>query len=232
MRNCAFEDKKTKDRINNSVDFNIFAKIKLKISGFECIFATSVDCIGNFFCCLRSSIYFLASKRNANAWLFGILASILSVVLFFRQDYVGSAVLNIIYGLLGILGYLQWKFIQPHKRAAYNLKSIFHIYIVGICILLTLVLKFLFDSIHYNQFIIWDILLATGSIAATYLEIKKDTSCWWYWIICNIGYFILYLFPSNGQDVMYYYAALMLFLAIFSWFAKIAWEKSSDLSEE
>jgi nicotinamide mononucleotide transporter len=181
--------------------------------------------------CVLAYIY-LASKRNANAWLFGIIASILSVVLFFRQDYIGSAVLNVIYGLLGVLGYLQWKFIQPNKVASYDIKLRTHFYVVVICILLTLGLKFLFDSIGYDQFIFWDILLATGSIAATYLEIKKDTSCWWYWVICNIGYFALYLFPSNGQDVMYYYAALMLFLAIFSWFAKIAWEKSSELSKK
>lgn len=71
-----------------------------------------------------------------------------------------------------------------------------------------------------------DIVLAGGSILATYLEIRKDTSCWWYWIVCNIGYAILYL-TQDADSVMYLYSGLMIVLAIFSYMAKKSWEKST-----
>lgn len=78
----------------------------------------------------------------------------------------------------------------------------------------------------------FDISLAIGSIWATQLETKKDIVCWWYWIVCNLGYAALYVYNSLNGEAMWIYAALMLFLAVFSYMAKGRWMQEISGEEQ
>jgi len=176
---------------------------------------------------LLTLIYlYFAAKKNASAWIFGVVASILGAYMFFEQHLPGSAVLNIVYGVQGIIGYINWKKFISDKQPAYDLKWTSHIFWILSCIMLSLLVFKGLMMLDYHDFLYADILLAMGSIVATSLEIRKDTSCWWYWMVCNIAYATLYLWQSlqTGQT-LYLYALLMLGLAIFSYAAKRAWEK-------
>ena len=169
---------------------------------------------------------FFAYKRNENAWLFGILGSIFSTILFYKKGFYGSMFLNSIYAFQGIFGYFEWKWKSPNAKPSYKLNIEVHVVIVLASVLLAIGLIKSFVVLNYIEFKYLDILLAILSIVATYLEIKKDIACWWYWIVCNIAYSVLYLNLYNQETSMYFYSFLMLSLAVFSWFAKKEWTRN------
>lgn len=160
------------------------------------------------------------------AWLFGVLSGLLSVLLFYGNGYYGSMVLNAIYVLQGILGYFHWKWLNPDLKVAYRFNLLQHLFIVLLCPLIALLFLSVFGSLGFKDLYFWDLLFAAGSIVATWLEIRKDIACWIYWMVCNSAYAVLYWVNLNGLEPMYLYAALMLFLAVFSGFAMRTWLKN------
>ncbi len=166
---------------------------------------------------------YFAYKQNSNAWLFGIAGSFLSTILFFNKGFYGSMFLNVIYVIQGFFGYFEWKWKSPNLLPAFKLKLKQHLLLVFASSTLAIGLVQWFKSLEFNEFSYIDIFLALLSIVATYLEIKKEISCWWYWIFCNISYSVLYLNLTTEDSPLYFYSILMLSLAIFSWFAKKEW---------
>lgn len=175
---------------------------------------------------------YLATRRKAGAWVYGTLASVLSIYLFFQKGYYGSMALNIIYTIQGIIGFMNWKLFQPDKQPSYQALPKTHILLVASCILVSFTLYKIFTAYNFAEFIYADLLFALGSIVATTLEIRKDTSCWWYWILCNLGYTILYTYQSYSTgNSLYLYALLSLVFTVFSCFALMTWTTASALKE-
>ena len=162
---------------------------------------------------------YFAYKQNSKAWLFGIAGSFLSTILFFNKGFYGSMFLNVIYVVQGFLGYFEWKWKSPNLLPSFKLKLKQHLLLVFASTTLAIGLIQWFKSLDFNEFSYIDIFLALLSILATYLEIKKEISCWWYWIFCNLSYSVLYLNIDKPENPLYFYSILMLSLAIFSWFA-------------
>lgn len=178
---------------------------------------TAIEIISVFF----TLLYILfAIKQRPIAWIFGIFGALLSVYFFYKNSYYGSATLNIIYTLQGLLGYFQWRFYLKRKIPGFSLSFIKHIGLIIIVIAVFISVITFFREQYLHTMLRIDILLAIGSILATFLEIRKETSCWYYWIILNIGYAILY-----AHQHMYLYATLMLILGIFSIIALKEWKK-------
>lgn len=166
---------------------------------------------------------FFAYKRKAIAWIFGIIGSVLSAILFFKNGFLGSMFLNIIYALQGFLGYFEWKWKSPSTKPQYHVKFKLHSLLIASCLGIAIGLEQLFLRFSFHEFKLSDLSLALFSILATFLEIKKDISCWWYWIVCNLGYAYLYLNIGGKDEPLYLYALLMIVLSVFSWFAQRAW---------
>ena len=158
------------------------------------------------------------AKQKPMGWLMGILASGVSVYFFYLKGYYGSCTLNIIYIFQGFYGYFYWQKIANNQMAAYHFKIWQHF--IFLIFASFLYFSFLQIATFFNvkEFKNIDIALASFSIVATYIETKKDTSCWWYWIILNMGYSIYYL-----NENLYLYAALMLVLAGFAYWALRKW---------
>lgn len=170
---------------------------------------------------------FFASKGKSIAWIFGIIASVLSAIFFFKQNYPGSGCLNVIYGIQGVIGFFNWRFVDKEFSPSFKWNLFRHLLAWVFCISIFYFVIQLAASFNYNEFSNADILLACFSILATTLEIKKDTSCWYYWIVCNLCYAFLYFKNPNGENMMYY-ASLMLFLSAFSYFALRSWRKAAQ----
>jgi nicotinamide mononucleotide transporter len=164
-----------------------------------------------------------AYKQSSIAWLFGIAGSFLSVILFFNKGFYGSMLLNLIYVIQGFLGYFEWKWKSPNLSPSFKLTLLHHFVLVFSSALLSIGIIQFFVLYNYQEFSYIDVFLALLSIVATYLEIKKEISCWWYWILCNLSYAVLYLNFNKLEPPLYFYSILMLSLAIFSWFAKKEW---------
>lgn len=169
-------------------------------------------------------LYFIG-KKQAFGWLMGILASVLSLFFFYIKGYYGSAVLNFVYIFQGLVGFLYWKKLAIEKPVKYYFKLTDHFFLLAIITLLYLVLRWILNQLGIKDLKNIDIILSCGCIVATYLEIKKDTSCWWYWMVLNI-FFSMYYFNGN----MPIYAGLMVVLAVFSYWALRQWNKKSVLN--
>ena len=167
-------------------------------------------------------LYF-AYKQQAKAWLFGVLGSLLSAVLFYYNAYYGSMVLYLIYAIQGIIGFWEWQWNTPNAKRSYQFAIHKQLIYVFCSVLLSVGLYFVFKKLNYHEFNVIDIFLALLSLFATYLEIKKEIACWNYWMFCNLGYAILYLNLHKKEEALYLYASFMLVLAVFSWFAKRKW---------
>jgi nicotinamide mononucleotide transporter PnuC len=169
---------------------------------------------------------YLAARKKPVAWIFGISASVMAAYLFFSKGLYGSSLLNAVYALQGIIGYVNWKKFISDKQPAYGIKWYFHLLWILACIVFSVILCGVFTVFFTGEALYADMLLASFSIFATTLEIRKDTSCWWYWIVCNLGYSALYIWQSvSNSESLYLYAMLMFGLAIFSYVGLRAWEK-------
>lgn len=168
---------------------------------------------------------YFAAKQKPVTWLFGIAASVLSIFLFYYQNYWGSLFLNAVYCIQGVFGYLNWKFVLEGKKVRQSLSLPLQLWAV---IILTFFAYQAYQIIGRNaqlELNVFDCILAVLSIYATWLEVKKEMACWNIWILANLSYAVLY-FVNASSNSMYLYAALMLFLAIFSMMAKRQWQAS------
>ncbi len=161
-------------------------------------------------------IYF-AAKQVPIGWIFGIVASVASMVFFIQSALYASAALNGIYAIQGIIGFFNWTLFNPQKKVVISNGYLRHV----VAIVIVCVVSSILYSFKELQLNFLDIVLGCLSIHATNLEIKKDISCWYYWIIANVGYAVFYV--TQTDKPMYLYAVLMLFLAVYSYIAKQKW---------
>lgn len=184
---------------------------------------------------------YYASVQKPAAWIFGCFSAIFSFFFFWLSKLQGSAFLQLFYFSQGVLGFFNWKYLEPQRKASYRYSNTFHLLAFIAMIVVTILSynaidRFILDKNESPN--ILDIIFAVGSIWATYLETKKDIRCWWYWIACNLGYSALYLYSCFKGEQMYLYAGLMIFFTIFSIIALFRWEKDlrqpnkSDANED
>ncbi|MES2617507.1 MAG: nicotinamide mononucleotide transporter family protein [Bacteroidota bacterium] len=168
---------------------------------------------------------FFAIKQNALAWIFGIIASLLAIRLFYDNNNWGSIILNGVYVLQGIFGFLQWRFFEKNRSSNYYTPINYHLIFIFFTLLSGTCIIVLFPSYLPTISNKIDVYLAIGSVLATFLEIRKDISCWYYWITLNLGFTFLYLY--QGLNL---YAILMLVLGIFSVWALKEWTRHVPVS--
>jgi nicotinamide riboside transporter PnuC len=184
--------------------------------------------------CVLAYLY-LVSKQNANAWLFGGLASLLSLIFFYLQHLYASAFLNCIYAFQALIGYKIWRQVNQAKQPTYQWSWKPHFIALLVFILMGVLLNnsqalltwSSEQNLWYFNTLYLDILIGTLGVWATFLEIRKDLSCWWYWITSNLAYAVLYSIQCFQGAPMYAYTVLMYFLFGFSVYAQNQWTKST-----
>ena len=170
----------------------------------------------------------LAAKNKISCWIFGILGSLLSIVLFviYAKLY-AEAVLYIFYVLAGIYGWINWKK-QKNETEVYqrNIKIHLIIFIIGIAlsVLLYYVMTHLFDDAKKPLI---DSFTTIFSFIATYLTTKKWIENWIYWIV--IDAVTTYLYFSRGLEI---YAILMLAYSIIAVYGYFQWKKLNVIKVE
>lgn len=169
---------------------------------------------------------YYASMQKTLAWIFGVLASVLSAIYFWQLQLYGSSVLQWFYILQGLNGFFTWLYFESNRKASRRYSFTYHIIALLVILSVSVGIYFFIKSSSfgaYKGYNYFDILFALGSIWATQLETKKDIVCWDYWIACNLGYTALYIYQSFQGESMYFYSALMLLLAVFSYWARRKW---------
>lgn len=165
-------------------------------------------------------LYFLI-KEQIICWIFGILSSLLSILLFYRTGLYSESILYIYYVLIGVYGFYYW-----NKKTGNNqtfeitelpLKSYVLFIVLGE--VLALSLGYTFDNYTDANAPYLDAHTTVFSFIASFLEIKKYLASWKFWIIINGLTVFLYL--DRGLN---YYTGLTVIYLIFSFVGYIRWK--------
>lgn len=166
--------------------------------------------------------YFLI-KQNIICWLFGFLASLLGLIIFYEKQLIGQIFLHVFYTIMAVYGWYIWG--RSKKQLPVNKWPIInHVYVIGSGILLTFILgNFVLNKFTENVNFL-DICITLFCFVATFKEAHKILSAWLYWIMLNVASMILYL-----QSNLKIYALLMFVYTILSIKGYLVWRK--NLSE-
>ncbi len=166
--------------------------------------------------------YFLI-KQNIICWLFGFLASLFGLIIFYEKQLIGQIILHVFYTIMAVYGWYIWG--KSNKQLSVNKWPIMnHIYVIGSGILLTFILgNFVLNKFTQNVNFL-DISITLFCFVATFKEAHKILSAWLYWIVLNMASLVLYM-----QSNLKIYALLMFIYTILSIKGYLAWRK--NLSE-
>ncbi len=163
----------------------------------------------------------LIIKQKKAGWLFGIIGSALSVLLFVSVKLYSEAVLYMFYVVMGVYGWQQW-----NKQDANHLEigewiTLKHLRFIMASVALSIGLGAFFNSQTDATRPYFDAFSTVFSFLATYLEAKKILSAWIYWIVLNA--FSIWLYSDRGLPV---YAGLMALYTVLSVVGYLEWRKS------
>lgn len=162
-------------------------------------------------------------------WPFGIISSVLSVLLFYRINLYAESFLYLFYALFGFYGWYIWS--KNSRKEAFKItrwKTFRHLFLVIGGIAFAVLLFYAIPKII-------DLLTAKGKEAvrpkidaittsfgfiATFLEAHKIFATWIYWIILNATSVFLYL--DRGLPI---YASLMVIYFGLSIYGYMQWNK-------
>ncbi|TLF43201.1 nicotinamide riboside transporter PnuC [Maribacter aurantiacus] len=161
-------------------------------------------------------------KERIICWLFGILGSLTSMLLFYQSKLYSECILYSYYVLMGFYGYYLWKQKKEgHKSLNISKWSLIsHLYILIVGISLSITMGYYFDNYTDAEKSYLDSATTIFSFIATYMEAKKVLSAWIFWIILN-GLSI-YLYFSRGLNI---YALLALVYFVVSFYGYLVWKQ-------
>lgn len=175
----------------------------------------------------------LLIRENIWCWIFGIMASLITIVMFYHSKIYMEAMLNVYYVAAGCYGWYYWAKAGKEKATAGNKAPVvlwswqMHLLTFAAAASLGIGLGFLMK--HYTDsprpFV--DAPLAAFSFLATLMETRKVLTCWLYWIVVNVC-----LVGLQIDREIYLYAGLSAFYAIMSVPGFLRWQKSYLMQEK
>lgn len=171
----------------------------------------------------------LVALELSLGWLFGIIASILSVYLCYEGKLFLESGLNIFYVIIGIYGWYQWLYGSKEKTELHisrlNLTKNFQLLLIG-CLLW---IPFGFVAHRYSTQVLpyLDAFITAFSIIATWMTAKKIIENWLYWIVIDTLGILLY-----GYREFYLLALLNVLYTILAFNGYLQWRKRLKTSSE
>lgn len=164
---------------------------------------------------------FLLIKENIWCWIFGIVGSLLGVLVFLNVNLYSESILYGIYGLIGIYGWYTWSNDGKEKDfiiSRWSIKNIVISIFIGIGLASLLGYFFYKNTDANNPFV--DSHTTVFSLIASYMQAHKILSNWIFWIIINgvsVG-----LYWVRGLD---FYGWLMVIYFISSFIGLYEWNR-------
>lgn len=162
----------------------------------------------------------LLIRQNIWCWLFGIISSITSIYLFYCTKLYSESILYFYYVLIGLYGWKVWAGDNGEKGNVKTVTTLYHIVILGIGIVFSFLLGFFFKTQTDAERSFADAFSTIFSFIASYLEVHKILSAWYFWMIINL--FSVWLYFDRGLVI---YSSLMLLYFALSIFGFIQWNK-------
>lgn len=161
----------------------------------------------------------LLVREKILCWSFGIIGSLLSVLLFWHARLYAEALLYFFYAAMAIWGWLRWQ-----QRFALNANPIItwtvtgHIFAITVAgVVAAGAGMFLLHNTNAAR-PIFDAFTTSFSFLATYMQVTKVLEGWIYWLILNIA--SVWLYHDRALDI---YAAQIAVYALLSIWGFISW---------
>ena len=167
---------------------------------------------------LAYTVLMMLNKRIG--WLFGIAASSIGTAIFFHQDVMAQVGLNVFYAAMGIYGWFSWGRKNVDELPITRRKIPFHLAIVAIGIVATILIVQLLDLYPQPRFQVADAFVTGFSLLATWMLARRILENWGYWIVTDTVAIWLYL-----QIGLNWYAGLYAVYVVLSVIALIRWVK-------
>ncbi|TNE35656.1 nicotinamide riboside transporter PnuC [bacterium] len=165
----------------------------------------------------------LVIKENIWCWIFGIVGSLVSIILFIQTKLYSEAILYSYYVIMGVYGWIKWNKKSNDEVVLQVTESPVYVHIIWIvvCFILLISLGWFFDNYTDANNPYMDAFTTIFAFLATYFEAIKLRSAWYYWIVINGVSIWLYL--QRGLEI---YSILMFVYFILSFVGLISWHKS------
>lgn len=165
----------------------------------------------------------LTIKQNILCWPMALISVVVSAVVFYEQRLYGDMLLQAVYFVAGIYGWIYWK---------QNLKKEFRVSNTRTAAIPGLVVATILQAIIYSlvlKFIggdrpFFDAFLTAASLTATYMMTKKWVENWAVWVVIDGTYILLY-----GLKHMWFFGLLYLIFTIIAFYGWLKWRKTAAL---
>ena len=161
----------------------------------------------------------LARREHIGVYPTGLLATTITVYLFWTDRLIGDMLMNAYYSMMSIYGWWQWSRMEAGKRLVrISRMSVKQYYIAFALILLTMLLTYIVYT-FFNVTLDWtnyiDIFTSGLFFTAMWLMAIKKIENWTLWIIADIITVPLYAYRSWGmlslQYLIFTYMAVMAY---------------------
>lgn len=121
-------------------------------------------------------------------WLFGVMSSLIFVKLSWDANLYIQTVLQSIYVVIGVVGFIRWKNVDlEHRILSKNQKIRLYIAAIVMSFLLGFSMSYTDQALPYL-----DSFISIFGIVATYLTTEKQIENWIIWIFVNLSSIVLF----------------------------------------
>lgn len=162
--------------------------------------------IGSAVCSIVYSLLLMQEKKIG--WLFGIVSSVLGIVLFMQTRLYAQSFISIYYAAIGIYGWVYWHRAEQRNEHIHVWKWHYHFITIIVCGVATLLFSQFFVRYTDSVSPLFDSMVTVFGFAASIKEARKVLTSWVYWLLINLASSLLYY-----QQHLYIYAVLMIVYA-------------------
>jgi nicotinamide mononucleotide transporter len=153
----------------------------------------------------------MAVKRSLSTWIFGILGIVFYGILFFQREIFSNMLLQMIFLVQSFVGLYEWKTNRNQGELIVTKMSMkeWVSYLATLNILI-IVMCLMFEKL--------DAITTSVSLMANVLLMNRKLENWFFWIIADVVYIIMFieqkLYLSSG---LYFVFLITCILGYFKW---------------
>lgn len=161
---------------------------------------------------------FLEIKQNIWLWPVGIATSATYIIVFRDNGFYADMMLNVYYVTISVYGWWAWKYGNQSKESGREELKIRRmrkrdIIIISTAFLIIFsVMFYLLDTLTDSPVPLWDALITSLSVVATWMLTRKILEQWHVWILANAIAVIVYIckgmYPTSILFVVYFIMAI------------------------
>jgi len=184
----------------------------------EWLFNNYIEILG----VIASLVYlYFSVRQNIWTWPFGIIASLLYVLVFFEAGFYADMSLQVYYFFISIYGWYFWVYGKKkgeNKLRVGSLRRKEWIVYIFLTLILTFVAGYFLKKISGSLLPYLDAFTTSASILATWMLARKIIDTWLFWIVIDmvsIGMYIYKgLYPTIILFVVY---TIMAVIGYYQW---------------